>query len=150
MTLAASKKGALLTDLILETFRITGEAIEWERKITKQSGITRARWHVLRTLASAEKPLTVAQTARRMGISRQGVQRVVNELVEAQLLKTAYNPDHKRSSLLHMTPQGQALHQEIRELYVHSISDASFEVSAPELEETLDVMKLIREKLTHE
>ncbi len=81
--------------------RISGELI------ARMEGQTLARWHVMAAVSDA--PLTVASAARRMGLTRQAVQRVANELVADELALFADNPDHRTSSLLELTPAGEEL-----------------------------------------
>ncbi|MGW7488287.1 MarR family transcriptional regulator [Streptomyces sp. NPDC054786] len=54
-----------------------------------------------------EQALTVPQAARRLGIARQGVQRVANDLTGARLAEFLPNPDHRTSPLLTLTPEGR-------------------------------------------
>jgi DNA-binding MarR family transcriptional regulator len=68
-------------------------------------GQTQARWQLLSVVS--ESPLSVAQAARRLGITRQGVQRVANDLVREDLAVFRSNPDHRSSPLLALTPAGQ-------------------------------------------
>ncbi|WP_393098078.1 MarR family winged helix-turn-helix transcriptional regulator [Streptomyces sp. LN325] len=48
----------------------------------------------------------MAQAARRLGVTRQGVQRVANDLVAEGLAVFGPNPDHRGSPLLALTPDG--------------------------------------------
>lgn len=68
--------------------------------------MTAARWQVLGALALAERPLTVPQIARRMGLTRQSVHATVGRLVADGLLELAPNADHRRSQLVAMTTAG--------------------------------------------
>lgn len=68
-------------------------------------GQTQARWQTMWTIASGQ--LTVPQVARRLGVSRQNVQRIVDELRREQLLQLTDNPDHKTSPLLELTAAGR-------------------------------------------
>ncbi|HEY7010495.1 MAG TPA: MarR family winged helix-turn-helix transcriptional regulator [Jatrophihabitantaceae bacterium] len=68
-------------------------------------GQTQARWQTMWTIESA--PLTVPQVARRLGVSRQNIQRIADELRREQLLCLIDNPDHKTSPLLHLTDAGR-------------------------------------------
>jgi DNA-binding MarR family transcriptional regulator len=54
----------------------------------------------------ARGPMTVPQIGRAQELSRQFVQRMANEGIEAGLLEPAPNPAHKRSSLLRLTDRG--------------------------------------------
>ena len=55
-----------------------------------------------------ERPLTVAQVARTMGLTRQNVQWTADLLVEDGLATYEDNRDHKRAKLLRLSAQGQA------------------------------------------
>lgn len=68
-------------------------------------GQTQARWQTMWTIESA--PLTVPQVARRLGVTRQNIQRIADELRREQLLCLIDNPDHKTSPLLHLTDAGR-------------------------------------------
>lgn len=54
-----------------------------------------------------DEELTVPQAARRLGVSRQAIQRVANELVGAGLVEFRSNPDHRTSPLLALTGNGR-------------------------------------------
>jgi DNA-binding MarR family transcriptional regulator len=53
----------------------------------------------------------VAHIARNMGLARQSVQRVVNELVADGLVEFAPNPHHRRASLVRLTDAGMAAYR---------------------------------------
>ena len=53
-----------------------------------------------------DEPRTVAGIARRMGMTRQGVQRVADLLVERGLAEYRPNPAHRRAKLLACTEAG--------------------------------------------
>jgi DNA-binding MarR family transcriptional regulator len=74
--------------------------------LAAMEGQSQARWQTM--AAFADRPMTVPQAARRLGVTRQGVQRVVNDLLEAGLLHAVSNPDHRSSPLLELTPEGSA------------------------------------------
>lgn len=82
-------------------------------RLTKPHGLTAARWQVLSTVARADRPETVANIGRLMGLTRQAVQRVVNEMTLAGLLESAPNPHHKRAVLVRPTPRGHAIFEEL-------------------------------------
>lgn len=93
-----------VTELILETFRLNGRLLEAGDRLTAPFGLTSARWQVLGAAASEGRPLGVAQIARRMGLTRQAVQRVVHDLERLGFVELAENPDHKRAKLVVLTP----------------------------------------------
>ena len=97
-----------LTDLILETFRLNGELLTAGDDLVADLNLTSARWQVLGAVAFSPAALPVAHVARNMGLSRQSVQRLVNEMAGANLLRLAPNPHHKRARLVVMTAEGRA------------------------------------------
>ncbi|MFF0014299.1 MarR family winged helix-turn-helix transcriptional regulator [Streptomyces sp. NPDC005374] len=54
-------------------------------------------------------PMTVPQMGRLMALSRQFVQRMVNDALDRDWAETAPNPAHQRSSLIRITPEGEAV-----------------------------------------
>ena len=71
------------------------------------------RWQVLGAIATSETPLTAPQIAERMGISRQGVQKQLNLLLDGELVNAQDNAAHKRSPCYTLTASGQALLDDI-------------------------------------
>jgi DNA-binding MarR family transcriptional regulator len=75
--------------------------------IARQVGQTQARWYALSVFS--EDPLTVSQAARRLGTTRQAVQRSTDELLTRGLAITEANPDHRTSPFIRLTPEGHAV-----------------------------------------
>ncbi|MDQ8044834.1 MAG: helix-turn-helix domain-containing protein [Solirubrobacteraceae bacterium] len=100
----STPEGLALTELILATFRVHGQLMDAAQRLAAAGGITAAWWQVLGGVLDG--PLTVAGIARRMGMSRQGVQRVADLLVDRGLAEYRDNPDHRRSRLLACTEAG--------------------------------------------
>jgi DNA-binding MarR family transcriptional regulator len=69
--------------------------------------LTSARWQVLGAVALAERPLTVPQIARRIGLTRQSVHATAKRLIRDGLLELAPNADHRRSQLVRLTDAGR-------------------------------------------
>ena len=103
-----SRHGDALTDLILEVFRLNGRLLGTGDQLVASLGLSSARWQVLGAIALADMPQPVAWIARNMGLTRQGVQRTVNELLKDGLVELAANPHHRRSHLVVLTPKGKA------------------------------------------
>jgi len=101
---AATEAGDLLTEVILTTFRLNGRLLEVAQERAKEGGITAAWWQVLGGVL--DEPRSVAEIGRRMGMSRQGVQRVADLLVERGLAEYRPNPGHRRAKLLACTEAG--------------------------------------------
>ena len=75
-----------------------------EAAAREAGGQSMARWQVLN--ASSSGQWTVPDIARRLGLTRQSVQRVAHVLVEDKLASFAPNPDRRNSSFLQLTLQG--------------------------------------------
>lgn len=75
--------------------------------IARQEGQTQARWYALSVFSAA--PLTVSQAARRLGTSRQAVQRSADDLIARGLAVTEPNPDHRTSPFIILTDEGRAV-----------------------------------------
>lgn len=73
--------------------------------------MSQALWQVLASVNV--EPRTVPQIARRLGLTRQGVQQSANKLVERGLVSLAPNPDHSLASLVTITRSGQKIATEL-------------------------------------
>jgi DNA-binding MarR family transcriptional regulator len=98
-----SAAGAALTDLILVVFRVNGQLMEAAERMAVAGGLTAARWQVLGGVL--DEPRTVAEVARRMGLTRQSVQRLADVLVAEGFADWEPNPRHRRAKLLRASPR---------------------------------------------
>ncbi|MEQ4715714.1 helix-turn-helix domain-containing protein [Nonomuraea sp. B19D2] len=96
----------LLSGLALASFRLNGQFLQVAEGLARPAGMTAAWWQVLGAVLS--EPLPVAGIARVMGMSRQGVQRIADLLVERGLAEYRPNPAHRRAKLLQPTAAGRA------------------------------------------
>ena len=106
-----SSGGTRLTELILETFRLNGRLLAAGDALVRGLGLTSARWQVLGAVALSPVPLPVSHIARTMGLSRQAVQRIANELEAQGIVRFAPNPHHQRAKLVVLTQHGRALYE---------------------------------------
>jgi len=107
---AGQPRDSAATELLLELaytyFRLRAEGDRRARGVGQSTG----RLGVLRSLAD-QGPRTVAQIARSRPVARQGVQRLADALAAEGLVEYLPNPDHRRSKLLRLTPQGAQAYQ---------------------------------------
>lgn len=94
----------MLTDIVLATFRLNARLMEAAQDLAAHGGITAAWWQVLGGVL--DEPRSVADVGRIMGVSRQGVQRIADLLVERGLAEYRPNPAHRRAKLLACTEAG--------------------------------------------
>lgn len=79
--------------------------------VAERHGLTPARWQVLG--AAIAQPQSVADIARGLGLARQSVQRVADDVVAAGLAGWAPNPAHARAKLLVATDAGRAINDAV-------------------------------------
>jgi DNA-binding MarR family transcriptional regulator len=108
-----SPHGEAATQVILSTFRANGLLLTAGDDLTTDTDLTSARWQVLGAIALAERPLTVPQIARRMGLTRQSIHATVKRLVGDGMLELVSNADHRRSQLVRLTATGRAKYSTI-------------------------------------
>ncbi len=105
-----TKPTAVLPLMIADIYELAGRFRESGEAIARTVGQTQARWQVLSAASGA--PRTVPQIARRLGVSRQNVQRIADLLVSEHCAAFEPNPDHRRSPYVVLSKRGRdALNQ---------------------------------------
>ncbi len=137
--------GNAFTNLVLEAFRFNGRLVATGDRMSKDLGLSTARWQVLGAID--ERPLTVAQIARAMGLRRQSVQRTVNRLQEARTLTLVENPDHRRANLVQLTTRGRTAFRNVMRRQMEWANRVAQGISAGEIGEAVRVMRVLRERL---
>ncbi|WP_433308827.1 MarR family winged helix-turn-helix transcriptional regulator [Micromonospora sp. CA-269861] len=90
--------------LMADVYELAGESRRSSEELARDAGQTAARWHVMSVLSDGSR--TVASAARRLGLARQSVQRVVDDLARAGMVELHDNPDHLRAPLVTLTAEG--------------------------------------------
>ena len=134
-----SEAGTLLTEVIIATFQLNGRLMEVAQGLAAEGGITAAWWQVLGGVL--DEPRTVADIGRRMGLTRQGVQRVADLLVERGLAEYRPNPAHRRAKLLACTEAGYWAIRRITLAQHPWANRVGAEVGATNLKEALTTMR---------
>jgi DNA-binding MarR family transcriptional regulator len=75
-----------------------------EEVAAEEGGQSLARWQVINVAANGQR--TVSDIARRLGLTRQSVQRIAHVLVANKLATLAPNPDRQNSPHLQLTLAG--------------------------------------------
>ncbi|MEM7008464.1 MAG: MarR family transcriptional regulator [Thermodesulfobacteriota bacterium] len=136
-----TQRGDLVTDLILDVFKLSGLLVSEGDQLTAELGLTSARWKVLGAVALAEKPLTVSQIARTMGQSRQSVQRIANRLIDQGIFIYQNNPAHKRARLLKLTKKGQKIFSKLDTIQAPWANMSGQRFKVAELKTALNVLR---------
>ncbi|MGW3209952.1 MarR family winged helix-turn-helix transcriptional regulator [Streptomyces sp. NPDC001135] len=91
-------------DLVGPLYRRVHRKVEQTAPLEGLSVGVRAVLDLLRT----QGPLTVPQMGRAQALSRQFVQRMVNDAARRGLVESVANPAHRRSPLIRLTDPGRA------------------------------------------
>ena len=102
----------VVTELILRIFRANGALLAAGDRLVGKLGLTSARWQLLGGIAACEESQSVAQLARQIGVTRQAVQRIANELEVEGVVAFHPNPRHKRAQLIELTVNGRFLFEQ--------------------------------------
>ena len=144
---ARTPEGDAATDVVLRTFRANGAFLAAGDRLAAEEGLTSARWQVLGAVALAGRPLTVAQIARRMGLTRQSVQASVNRLLRDALVEARENPDHRRSPLIALTKLGRAKYARLQRRQVTWINELAAGLKPSELSTAARVLQELSNRL---
>ncbi len=87
---------------------------------------------------------TVPQLARKRDVSRQYVQVTMNDLAERGLVVFRDNPDHKRSRLLELTPEGEERIREIMAREGEAMQRLAGGLTPYEVREAVEVLQKAR------
>jgi DNA-binding MarR family transcriptional regulator len=99
------QKADHLALLIADVFEAAGALRAHGDELAAAVGQTQARWQVLSVLSEGD--WTVATAARRLGVTRQNVQRIADLLVADGLASYELNPRHHGSPLVRLTTDGR-------------------------------------------
>jgi DNA-binding MarR family transcriptional regulator len=111
-TIVRTKIGDQFTYLVLATFRLHGALTATGDRMVEDLGLSTARWQVLGMIV--DRPLSVSAIARRVGVTRQSVQRTADRLAEDGFVDTIHNPDHRSAKLYQLTPMGERVMTEVQ------------------------------------
>jgi DNA-binding MarR family transcriptional regulator len=104
-----------LTDLIRAVLRMNTTVQKSGTRLMRGTGITNARWQTLSELFALENPVTVSALARHMGLTRQAVQRLADDMAGDGLVEFVANPSDARAMHLLLTEAGKATYHEALE-----------------------------------
>jgi DNA-binding MarR family transcriptional regulator len=136
-----------ITNLVLETFRLNGRLLVAGDALVADVGLTSARWQVLGAMALSPVPLPVAHIARNMGLTRQAVQRIVNEMEHEAFVRFGPNPHHQRAKLVLLAPRGKAAYDAAMKRQRPWASSLANGLSTKQIETATATLRAIRQRL---
>ena len=137
--------GQYFTEILLETFRLNGRLLDAGDRMTKDLGLSSARWQVLGAVDG--RLITVAEIARRMGLRRQSVQRTVNSLRADGFVILKPNPNHRRAKLVEITERGFEALTSSSKRQIAWANEITIGIREEDLDRTLKVMATLRARL---
>ena len=142
-----TSSGEAATGLILEVFKLNGRLLAEGDKLVAGLGLTSARWQVLGVIALAARAEPVAHLARNMGLTRQGVQRIVDEFVREGFARFDENPHHRRAKLVALTDRGRETYEGAARLQIPWANAVAEGLGAAEIRDAASMLKILRERL---
>ncbi|WP_400765758.1 MarR family winged helix-turn-helix transcriptional regulator [Methylosinus sporium] len=124
-------RGDALSGLVWEILLTAGRLTEFGNRLTAPFGLTAARWQVMGVIV--HRAATIADIGRRLSQSRQGVQRLGDELARDGFARYSPNPKHARAKLLGPTPQGAAAYREVMKLQAEWMDALSAEMQIEDI-----------------
>ncbi|WP_042434603.1 MarR family winged helix-turn-helix transcriptional regulator [Streptacidiphilus anmyonensis] len=130
--------------LVADVFEAAGALRRAGETLATAEGQTQARWQLMS--AVSEEPQSVARAARRLGVARQGVQRIATNLVGDGLAAFQDNPDHRTSPLLALTDAGRQTLSAItaRSAAAHQVTGAGISL------QDLAITRAVLQRLTRQ
>ncbi len=124
-------------------YRRAFRAVEAAEHIEGASVGVRAVLDLLRE----HQPMTVPQMARELALSRQFVQRMVNDAVQRSWVRTLANPAHQRSSLIELTRRGRTVIEAILDREHAVLAQLGGDITEDDAATTLRVLRHMLERL---
>ena len=140
-----STVGDALSALVIQIFRLNGTLAKIGDELAQPAGQSTARWQVL--AAAEHAPVTVAQIAKALELTRQSVQRVANVLVTEGLGTFQANPRDKRADLFILSDTGRAALREIQTRQRAWANALGAEIGEAELAQTLALLERMMERV---
>ncbi|MFN8008788.1 MAG: MarR family winged helix-turn-helix transcriptional regulator [Terriglobia bacterium] len=142
-----TRAGSQLTELFFEMSRLRGALIDVGDRLSRPLGLTAARWQVLSWVARAMQPAPVSHMAREMGLARQSVQRLTDELATEGSLEYQVNPHHRRAPLVVITPHGEKVFKALTSRQVNWVNEVARHQKLQDVATALDLMRGLQSHL---
>lgn len=136
-----------LSRLALAVFRCNGALIAVGDALVEPFALTSARWQVLGAIVDAHGQLSVAGIARNMGLVRQSVQRVVNDLAALELVRLVPNPHHRRAQLVQLTREGELRFENAAARWLTQTNGLMADLHIDRISDLVGLLDTLRERL---
>lgn len=130
-------------DLFREVFELQAVLSNIMDKVHEQAGLSTSQLKIMRALSNIG-PGTVPDIAAVLGVSRQFVQTVCNDLLSSGFLEFTDNPRHKRSKLASLTEPGRSAFSQARQKENEIIEKALPNIDPGKATEACELLGYIR------
>lgn len=138
---------ATLNNIVVKVFQLKTLLMERGDQLVNPYGLTSTQWQILGAISLSAKPITVPQIAEFMGITRQGVQKQINQLIAEKMCQPHINPKHLRSPQYVLTAKGNEIFEQIMAISNNWMLALSENIQFDDLAATLRVLTALAEKL---
>jgi DNA-binding MarR family transcriptional regulator len=135
------------TDLIRAILRTNATVQKSGTRLMRGTGITNARWQMLSELFALEQRVTVSELARHLGVSRQAIQRLADDMVIDGMVEFVKNPGDARAMHLLLTEAGRARYDEAQECEWQWTNAIAADFDAEQIVRTVALLEAIMQKM---
>jgi DNA-binding MarR family transcriptional regulator len=135
------------TDLIRAILRTNATVQKSGTRLMRGTGITNARWQMLSELFALEQRVTVSELARHLGVSRQAIQRLADDMVSDGMVEFIKNPGDARAMHLLPTEAGRARYDEAQECEWQWTNAIAADFDAEQIVRTVALLEAIMQKM---
>jgi DNA-binding MarR family transcriptional regulator len=136
-----------LTDLIRTVIRMNATVQKSGTRLLRDTGITNTRWQLLSELFALEQRVTVSELARHMGVSRQAIQRLADDMASDGLVEFVKNPGDARAMHLLLSAAGKATYHEAQECEWQWTNEIAADFDAKQIANAVALLEAITEKM---
>lgn len=116
-------------------------------RLMRGTGITNARWQALSELFALEKRVTVSELARHLGLTRQAVQRLADDMASDGLVEFVENSSDARAMHLLLTEAGRATYHSALEREWQWTNAIATDFDAEEIDRAVAIVEAITQKM---
>jgi DNA-binding MarR family transcriptional regulator len=142
MVVMSEVRGSSLYAVVREVRPLVLNSVRVVEAGGRGNGLSVGMRAVLEVLAEAGA-VTVPELASRLELARQGVQRLVNELVGLGYVEVRDNPRHRRSVLIAVTPAGDGVFSRLRAAELEQLGGMAVECSPGEIAAAAKVLRAL-------
>lgn len=140
------ENGQVLHDLFKEVFALHSALSKIMDRVHEKAGFSTSQKKILQRLNHLG-PVTVPDIAASLGVSRQFVQTVCNDLLMLGFLKFKDNPRHKRSKIVSPTDQGLAAFRNAQQKENKIIEAAFSDIETHRIKDAHELLQYIRKRV---